>query len=76
VEFRDEGHSAEVERRRIDQDGPGLPLLGGQACRVGHGCDLGRQGLLWVDLAVDDNDPLDLLAGQASICAKCSSVSG
>ncbi len=65
VQFRDERDRAEVERRRVDEDGCGLPLLGCESRRVGHGRDLRRQRLLRVDLAVDDDDALDLLAREA-----------
>ena len=64
VEFGDEGHGAEVERGRVDEDGQGLPFLGGQPGRVGHGLDLGRQGLLGVDLAGDVDDAGDGLPGE------------
>ncbi len=65
VQLRDEGDRAEVERGRVDEDGRGLPLLGRKPGRIRQGRGLRCQGLLGGNLAVDHNDPLDLLAGQA-----------
>lgn len=65
VQFGDERDRAEVERRRVDEDGQGLPLLGREPRRVSHSRDLRGQRLLRVDLAVDDNDALGLLAREA-----------
>jgi len=65
VQLGDEGDGTEVEGRRVDEQGQGLPLLGGEAGRIGQGRDLGRQGLLGVNLAVDDDDALRPLAREA-----------
>ena len=65
VQFRNERDRAEVEGGRVDEDGQGLPLFGRQPRGIGHGRDLRRQGLLRVDLAVDDHHALGPLAREA-----------